>query len=107
MAGLVELNEQSFEEKVLKSELPAMVDFSAEWCPPCKILGPIVDEIAKEYEGKAVVARVDVDEASNLAREYRILSVPTVIFFKDGSAVESSIGAVPKEKLTEILDKLI
>jgi len=107
MASLVELREENFESQVLKSELPVMVDFAAEWCPPCKIVGPIVEEIAKEYEGKAVVAHIDVDQAPNLARQYRVLSIPTVIFFKNGEAVETSIGAVPKQQLTEILDRLI
>ncbi len=107
MASVVELGEENFESQVLKSELPVMVDFAAEWCPPCKIVGPIVDEIAKEYEGKAVVVHMDVDQAPNLAREYRILSIPTIMFFKNGEAVETSIGAVPKQQLTEILDRLI
>jgi thioredoxin 1 len=107
MASLVELNEGNFEAQVLKSELPVMVDFAATWCPPCEILSPIVAEIAEEYEGKAVVAHIDVDEAQNLARQYRILSIPTVMFFKDGKPVDSSIGAVPKTKLTGILDGLL
>ncbi|NQT81833.1 thioredoxin [bacterium] len=107
MSSLVELKEEDFETLVLGSELPALVDFAAEWCPPCKILGPIVEEIAKEYEGRAVVAHIDVDKAQNLARQYQVLSIPTVVFFKNGEAVESSIGAVPKQKLTEILDRLI
>ena len=107
MASLVELREEDFESQVLKSELPVILDLGAEWCPPCKILDPILEEIAKEYEGKAVVAHIDVDQAPNLARQYRVLSIPTVIFFKNGEAVETSIGAVPKQQLTEILDRLI
>ena len=107
MAGVVELNEQNFEEIVLKADLPVAVDFSAEWCPPCKILGPVVEEVAREYEGKAVVGQIDVDQAQNLARQYRVLSIPTVIFFKDGQVVETSTGAVPKQNLTEILDRLL
>jgi thioredoxin 1 len=107
MASVVEVDEENFESQVLQSEVPVMVDLGAEWCPPCKILEPIVEEIAKEYEGRAVVAHVDVDRAQNLARQYRVLSVPTVIFFKNGKAVNSSIGAVPKQNLTEILDGLL
>ncbi len=106
MASVVELNEENFEAQVLKSNLPVMVDFAAAWCPPCKVLAPVVEEIGKEYEGKAVVAHIDVDKAQNLARQYRVLSVPTVIFFKNGQVVESSIGAVPKKNLTEVLDRL-
>jgi len=107
MANLVEVDEENFEAEVLKSDLPGMVDFAAEWCPPCKVLSPIVEEIAKEYEGRAVVGHLDVDKAPDLARRYRVLSIPTIIFFKNGEAVELSIGAVPKQRLTEILDKLI
>jgi len=106
MAGVLELNEENFKAQVLESELPVMVDFAAAWCPPCRVLSPIVEQIAKEYEGKAVVGRVDVDKAPGLAREHRILSVPTVVFFNHGKAVETSTGAVPKQKLTDILDRL-
>lgn len=107
MSSLVEVNEENFEAEVLKSEVPVMIDFHAEWCPPCKILGPIVEEIANDYEGRAVVAHADVDQTPNLARQYRILSIPTVMFFKNGELVESSIGAVPKQNLTAILDRLL
>ncbi len=84
-----------------------MIDFHAEWCSPCKILSPIVEEIANDYEGRAMVAHADVDQTPNLARQYRILSIPTVMFFKNGELVESSIGAVPKQNLTAILDRLM
>lgn len=107
MGNLVEVGEDNFEEKVIKSTIPVIVDFAAEWCPPCKILGPVVEEIAQEYEGKALVCHLDVDRAPNLAREYRVMSIPTIIFFKDGKPADSSIGAVPKQKLTEILDRLM
>lgn len=107
MGNLVEVGEDNFEEKVIKSTIPVIVDFAAEWCPPCKILGPVVEEIAQEYEGRALVCHLDVDRAPNLAREYRVMSIPTIIFFKDGKPADSSIGAVPKQKLTEILDRLM
>ncbi len=107
MANLVELNEENFEDKVLKSDLPVMVDFAADWCHPCKMMAPVVEEIANEYEGKAVVCHLDVDGAPNVARQYQVMSIPTVMFFKDGKPAESSTGAVPKEKLTEILDRLM
>ena len=107
MGNVLELDEKNFEEKVLKSDLPVAVDFSAEWCPPCKLLAPVLEQIAKEYEGKAIVAHLDVDQAQDLARQYRIMSVPTVIFFKGGEAVNSSVGLVPKQKLAETLDEII
>jgi len=107
MSSLVEVNEENFEAEVLKSEVPVMIDFHAEWCSPCKILSPIVEEIANDYEGRAMVAHADVDQTPNLARQYRILSIPTVMFFKNGELVESSIGAVPKQNLTAILDRLM
>ena len=107
MAGVVEITQQDFEEKVLNSDIPVAVDFSAEWCPPCKLLAPVIEQIAKEYEGKAVVAHLDVDAAPSLSRQYRVMSVPTVIFFKGGEAVHTSVGLVPKEKLAETLDELI
>ncbi len=107
MAGLVELTEQNFEETVLNSDIPVVVDFSAEWCPPCKLLAPVLEQIAKEYEGKAIVAHLDVDVAPNLSRQYRVMSVPTVLFFKEGKLVNSSVGLVPKEKLAETLDEII
>ena len=107
MATLVEVDGKNFEEQVLKSDRPVMVDFAAEWCPPCKVLSPLVEEIAREYEGRAVVAHLDVDRAPDLARTYGVLSVPTVVFFKDGKVVSTSVGLVPKEKLTEALDEMI
>jgi thioredoxin 1 len=107
MGSLLELDEKNFEEKVLKSNLPVAVDFSAEWCHPCKVLAPVIEQIAKEYEGKAIVARLDVDAAQDLARQYRVMSVPTVLFFKGGKVVSSSVGLVPKERLAETLDEII
>lgn len=107
MGNLVEVGEENFEEKVIQSQIPVLVDFAAEWCPPCKILGPVVEQIAQEYEGRALVCHLDVDRAPNLAREYRVMSIPTIIFFKDGKPADSSTGAVPKQKLTEILDRLL
>ncbi len=107
MANLVELTEENFEEKVLKSTQPVMVDFSSEWCAPCKRLGPIVEEIADEYAGKAVVAHIDVDSNPEIARKYRILSIPTLLFFKNGELKEQEIGLVPKNVLTDKIDSLL
>lgn len=100
------VNEQNFEE-LLKSDKPVMVDFGATWCGPCKALAPTVEEIAGEYEGRAIVGKADVDECSNLAAQFRIRSVPTILFFKGGQAVDKLVGAVAKKTITDKLDALL
>lgn len=95
----IHLTAENFEKEVLQSEIPVLVDFYAEWCGPCKMLSPVIDEIAKEYEGKAKICRVNVDEEMELAQQYRVMSVPTVLVFKNGQVSGTSIGYVGKEKL--------
>jgi thioredoxin 1 len=90
------INEANFEKEVLQSDLPVLVDFWAVWCGPCKVLSPIVEEIAKEYEGKLKVGKVNVDENNALASKYGIMSIPTLKFFKAGKVVGEMIGAAPK-----------
>ena len=99
----IKLTAANFEQEVLKSEIPVLVDFYAEWCGPCKMLSPVIDEIAKEYEGKAKIGKVNVDEEMSLAQKYRVMSVPTVLVFKNGQLSGTSIGYVGKEKLTTLL----
>ena len=99
----IHLTAENFEKEVLQSEIPVLVDFYAEWCGPCKMLSPVIDEIAKEYKGKAKIYRVNVDEEMELAQQYRVMSVPTVLVFKNGQVSGTSIGYVGKEKLTEML----
>ena len=99
----IHLTAENFEKEVLQSEIPVLVDFYAEWCGPCKMLSPVIDESAKEYEGKAKICRVNVDEEMELAQQYRVMSVPTVLVFKNGQVSGTSIGYVGKEKLTEML----
>ena len=99
----INLTSANFEQEVLQSEIPVLVDFYAEWCGPCKMLSPVIDEIANEYEGKAKICRVNVDEEMELAQQYRVMSVPTVLVFKNGQVSGTSIGYVGKEKLTEML----
>ena len=94
----------NFEQEVLKSELPVLVDFWAGWCGPCMMLAPVVEEIAKEYEGKVKVCKINVDEQGELAQKFGIMSIPTVLVFKDGQVKKQSVGFVPKEKLTELLN---
>ena len=103
MSKPIEITDSNFEE-ILNSEKPVMVDFWAEWCGPCKMVGPLVEEMAGEYDGKAVIAKVDVDNNPNVSAKYGIRSIPTMLFFKDGEIVDRQIGAVPKNILTTKLD---
>jgi thioredoxin 1 len=107
MSQLVDVTDKNFDEVVLKSTKPVLVDFSATWCGPCKRLDPIVQQIADEYDGKAIICHLDVDDAPNTARKYQIMSVPTCLFFKNGEPKEISVGLVPKDVLTQKLDDLI
>lgn len=103
---LVEVNDQNFDE-VKTSNLPVMMDIGATWCGPCKALAPIVEEIAAEYEGKAMVCKVDADESPAISSEFRVRSVPTVLFIKNGTVVDKSVGLVAKETLTGKLNALL
>ena len=98
------VTDSSFADEVLGSALPVFVDFWAEWCPPCHRLTPILDELAVEYAGRIRFVKVDVDNNPNVAREYRILSMPTLSMFRDGELVSQKVGAVPKSRLREQLD---
>lgn len=99
----IELTDSNFEKLALNSELPVMVDFWAEWCGPCRMIGPSIEEIAKEYEGKAVVGKVNVDTNPQVAMKYGIRSIPTVLILKNGEVVNRAIGAMPKTALEEKL----
>lgn len=99
----VKITSQNFESEVLGSDLPVLVDFWATWCGPCQMLSPIIEEIAKEYEGKVKVGKVNVDEEPDLAVKFRVASIPTLILFKNGTADKTLIGYHTKEQLDEIL----
>lgn len=99
------VTDDNFEDEVLKADNPVLVDFWAEWCPPCKILGPIVEEIADETAGDYKICKLNVDENPNTSQRYNITGIPTVIIFKDGEVQDSIVGAVPKDVLVEALDK--
>ena len=106
MAAL-EVTDDSFASEVLNSELPVLVDFWAEWCGPCKMVSPIVEELSNEYNGIVKVAKLDVDSNPQTATNYGIRGIPTLLMFKDGSAVDQIVGAVPKTQIAERLDKII
>jgi len=99
----MQFTDENFDKEVLKSELPVLVDFYAEWCGPCKMMGPVIDEIATELEGKWKVGKVNVDESPKSAEEYGIQSIPTLVIFKNGEAVERLMGFRGKEDLLEKL----
>jgi thioredoxin 1 len=103
MAKTIEITDSNFEE-IIKSEQPILVDFWAEWCGPCKMIGPVVEELAGEYEGKAVVGKVNVDENPNVSAKFGIRSIPTLLVFKGGEVVDKQIGAVPKQVLADKLE---
>lgn len=100
-----ELSAQQFEGEVLKSDKPVLVDFYAPWCGPCQMMAPIIDELEEEMEGKAGVYKVNVDNESSLANQFQVMSIPTLIIFKDGKPVNQIIGGQSKDKLKEMLEK--
>ncbi|MBA3900920.1 MAG: thioredoxin [Bacteroidetes bacterium] len=100
----VEFTDANFEEVVLKSDKPVLVDFWAEWCGPCRMVGPIVEELAKDYEGKAVIGKVNVDNNPGISAQFGIRNIPTILFFKNGEIVDKQVGAVPKSILAGKID---
>ena len=107
MGEPIEVSESTWDDEVLNSELPVLVDFWAEWCGPCKMIAPSVHDLALEYDGKLNVAKLDVDSAPNIAMKYRVSSIPALIFFKDGQPVDQVIGAVPKGALKKKIDAVL
>ena len=106
-ADLTAFNDANFESEVKESGTPVLVDFGAEWCGPCRALEPIVKELAQEYDGRLKVGSVDIDHAKTVAAQFGIMSVPTIIFFKDGQAVDKIVGLRPKAELKSKIDTLI
>jgi len=100
----IELTKDNFESEVLQSDLPVLVDFWASWCPPCKMMVPVIEDLSQEYSGKAKIAKLNVDEVREIASKYGIMSLPTMILFNGGKEVARLTGAMPKEKLSEWID---
>jgi thioredoxin 1 len=101
----VELTDQNFEQEALNSDKPVMIDFWAEWCGPCKTIAPVVEELSSDYDGKAVIAKVDVDNNPQIAAKFGIRNIPTILFLKNGEVVDKSVGAVSKDVLQQKLDQ--
>ena len=103
----IEITDANFEELVVKSDKPVMIDFWAVWCGPCRMIAPIVEEMSGEYEGKAVIGKVDVDSNPEVAMKYGIRNIPTVLFVKNGEVADKQVGAAPKQVFAKKLDALL
>jgi thioredoxin 1 len=103
----LEVNDSNFDEVVIKSDKPVVVDFWAEWCGPCRMIAPMIEEISKEFEGKALVTKCDVDSSPGVASRFGIRNIPTVLFFKDGKVADKQVGAVPKASFVAKLNALL
>jgi thioredoxin 1 len=107
MGANLAVTSAEFEEKVLKSTVPVLVDFWAEWCGPCKMIGPSIEQLAGDYAGKAAVYKVDIESDGDLAQKFGIMSIPALLVFKDGKVADQMIGAAPKERIAAMIDRAL
>ena len=105
--SVLNITKENFETEVVGSMIPVVIDFWATWCGPCRMLAPVVEEVAAEFEGKAVVAKCNVDEAREVAMQYRIMSIPTLVYFKNGEVADKTVGVVSKESIVSKLNNLL
>jgi len=105
MAADLQVTSSEFEKNVLESEIPVLVDFWAEWCGPCKAIGPAIEQLATEYSGRAKVYKVDVDREGEIAMKYGIMSIPALLVFKNGKVVDQMVGAAPKANIAALIDR--
>jgi thioredoxin len=106
-APYVTLSDDTFDAEVLRSDVPVLVDFWATWCPPCRALAPVLEDLARSYAGRAKVAKLDVDQNPATAARFRIQAVPTLLFFQGGQVVDEAVGALPRAALAQKLDRLL
>ncbi|MBN2466925.1 MAG: thioredoxin [Deltaproteobacteria bacterium] len=107
MGNEVTITDSNFQEEVINSGLPVLVDLGAEWCGPCRMIGPVIEEIAAEYQGRLKVGKLDVDQNQKTAGQYGVRSIPTLLFFKGGELVEEVVGAQSKAKLIQVIEKIL
>lgn len=102
-----QFNDSNFKQEVLEAKVPVLVDFYADWCGPCKMMEPIIEELATEYEGKVMIGKLNVDESNAIAQAYKVMSIPTMILFKDGQAIDKVVGVVSKADLTKKINSAL
>lgn len=107
MADILEVTDENFDDEIMNSDTPAVVDFWAEWCGPCKMVAPVIEELAKDYQGKIKVAKMDVDQNRTTPTKFGVRNIPTLIFFKGGEVAQTIIGAQPKSSIEDELKKLL
>ncbi len=103
----LQINSDNFNETVLSNDLPVLVDFWAEWCAPCRMIAPVIEQVAADYDGRAVVGKINIDEEQDLAGRYGVMSIPTLILFKNGEIKQKSVGVVGKDKISAMIDSAI
>ncbi len=107
MSNEIQLTDANFEQEVVKSGIPVLVDFWAPWCGPCRMIGPVIEELAKEYDGRIKVCKLNTDENPETASRFQISAIPTILFFKGGKMVKDAVGLQPREELKKIMDSLL